>query len=302
MTPPSAEARIAKAGFYTMPAVEYHADPVIEPSLSRSIAEKLLDACPAKAFVAHPRLSPWPAKRETANPTRDWGSVVHKLGLGAGPEIAVIHAESWSKKVDQEARRAAYDAGEVPILAGDYEEAKIAAKILREHLCEIVGAKFDAEMVLVWREGRAWCRTMLDALSADRLITVDVKTTGISCNPNADLMRHMDSQGYDFQAAFHSRALDALHPEGRGRRKFKQLWQENEPPYLTSCTDVPEAVLHMMRRQVVASINIWTRCMDTGEWPGYPRAPVRFEKPAYSEAALLAREMADPELYEEMAR
>lgn len=290
---------IRQPGCYGMAATAYHADPVVAPSLSRSIAEKLLDSCPAKAFVAHPRLNPQPVKIERANADRDWGSVVHKLGLGEGPEIAVVHAESWSKKVDQEARRAAYEAGEIPILADEYAEAQVAAKILREHLCEIIGAKFDPEMVVIWREGKQWCRTMLDALSPDRLVSVDVKTTGINCNPSAELMKHLDNQGYDFQTAFQSRGLDKVHPEGAGRRKFKLLWQENERPYLTSCVEVPEAVLHMMRRQVVAAINIWTRCMETGEWPGYPRRAVRFEKPKWSEEALLAREMADPALYEE---
>jgi hypothetical protein len=290
--------RIASAGFYAMPAAEYHADPVIEPALSSSIGGLILDRSLAHAFVKHPRLTPQPP--EEPKPGRDWGSAVHRLALGAGPNIAVIQGfDDWKKKDAQTARKEAYAAGEIPILAHEHDEATKAAKILREHLREEIGAKFDAELVMIWREGRAWCRTMLDAVSPDRLISVDVKTSGVCCNPNADLMKHLDNQGYDFQTAFQSRGLDALHPEGRGRRKFKLLWQENEPPYATSCTDITESTLHLMRKHVIAAINLWSDAMETGEWPGYPRRAVRFEKPKWSEEALLAREMAEPHLYEE---
>lgn len=284
--------KIESPGFYFLPARIYHADPCPEPSLSSSIGNLILERSPAHAFVRHPRFTV--QKPEKPHVDRDWGSAVHKLALGAGPEIAVVHAENWTTKEPQLARKAAYAAGEVPLLVGDYDEAKKAAAILRAHLIDEIGPKFDAELVMAWHEGDHWCRTMIDAASPDKFRVVDIKTTGVCAKPNEDLDRHIDNQGYDFQHGFIERGLDALHPDGRGRRKFANLFQENEPPYATTFVEIPESALHFARRQVRAAINLWCSCMDSNEWPGYPRQARRYEKPAWSQNAWLAREISDP--------
>lgn len=290
---------IDQPGFYRMPATAYHADPVIDPSLSSSIARVALDRSLEHARIKHPRLTP--REPEEPHASRDWGSAVHRLTLGAGPEIAVVQGfDDWKKKDAQTARKAAYAAGEIPMLAGDFDEAVKAAARLRAHLTEIVGTDFDAEQVLIWRERSQWCRTMLDAVSPDRRIVVDLKTTGLSVRPGADLNRKIDGDGYDFQLAFQERGLDALDPEGRGRRKFHLLWQENEPPYATSCTEITEGALALMRKHVIAGINMWTHARESDEWPGYQRTPSRYEKPAWSENALIERELAEPHLFEEV--
>ncbi len=46
-----------RPGFYTMSEAAYHADPCADPSLSRSIAEKLILESPRHAHAAHPRLT-----------------------------------------------------------------------------------------------------------------------------------------------------------------------------------------------------------------------------------------------------
>lgn len=290
---------ISKPGFYpNLPAEEYHADPVIEPSLSSSIGRIALDKSLEHARAKHPRLTP----QEPQEPhwSRDWGSAVHRLALGAGPDIAVVDAENWKEKASQQARKAAYAAGQTPLLRGTFDEAVKAAARLRSHLTAIVGEDFDAELVAVWRERSQWCRSMLDVVSLDRRVVVDLKTTGVCVRPGFDLMRKIDGDGYDFQLAFQERGLDALDPDNRGRRKLHLLFQENEPPYATSCTEITEGALALMRKHVIASINLWVQARETGDWPGYDRAPARYEKPSWSESALLERELANPHLYEDV--
>ena len=73
---------IVDPGVYTLPADEYHADPVKGGSLSSSGARKILE-CPARFRWErdHP-----PVPTDAFN----FGHAAHKLVLGAGPDVEVV--------------------------------------------------------------------------------------------------------------------------------------------------------------------------------------------------------------------
>lgn len=285
---------ITEPGFYRLPAAAYHADPAPVPSLSSSIAELIVNKSCEHAKTKHVRLTPQPPQKPV--PARDWGSAVHRIVLGVGPNIAVVYGDNWLGRAAQDARKAAYAAGEIPMLADDVDEIeKLAAPRLRNALEDVLKTStFISELAMFWREGPQWARTMIDAVSSNLCRVVDVKTSGMVMRPDENLDRHISSESMDFQHAFIAKGLDKLDPDGIGRRKHFNLFQEQSRPYAVSCKEITEAALYLCRRQVIAATNYWNRCMVSGEWPGYVESPVPYEMPGWKSAAWLKRENFDP--------
>jgi hypothetical protein len=78
--------RITQPGIYLdMSAVDYFADPCPSPSLTQSVAKRLIDRSPLHAWTIHPRLNP---AFEADDPTKyDIGNIAHRLLLGRGKEL-----------------------------------------------------------------------------------------------------------------------------------------------------------------------------------------------------------------------
>lgn len=285
-------------GFYQLREDIYHGDPAPVPSLSSTIAKLIVAKSPKHAKANHVRLTPDQPKKKVSG-DRDWGNALHKLSLGFGPEIAVVYGDNWKKGPAQKARQDAYAAGETPLLNDEYDECVAAAKELSPVLLHILrvskigGDDVDTELQMFWREGRQWCRTMVDAMRRDRTVVVDLKTTGESTEPT-DYDRKVANEDYDFQHAFIERGLNKLHPETEGRREHWIIAQENYFPFAVTTKRITEGALYIPRRQVKASINYWDRAMKSGEWPGYGSTP--YEYPAWKQAAWLKREVTDPSI------
>lgn len=283
-------------GFYQIAAEDYHKDPCPAPSLSASLALPLLNRSPRHAWWRHPRLNP--AWREMGK-RRDMeiGTAAHAMLLEAGRPLAVIDVESYRSKAAQAERDEAIAAGKTPILASDYETALAMIEVAGHKLdMELPGwSSGEAEVVMAWREGNAWCRSMVDLLSPDRGLVLDYKTTGMSAEP-VTASRTLFNMAYHFKAAFYERGLDVLDPDGRGRRQFLFLFQETEEPYECSLIEPDAAAMTIARKQITAAIEIWQRCMADDVWPGYPSGVYRAQLPSWMEARWLEREDADPAL------
>ncbi|MCC6918924.1 MAG: PD-(D/E)XK nuclease-like domain-containing protein [Alphaproteobacteria bacterium] len=287
------EHTITEPGFYPdFPEAPYHADPCPVPSLSSGVAKAMLRS-PAHGYVAHPRLTK--QKPLSSNVDRDKGSAFHTLALGSGPPIVVINAPDWKKKKHQNERQAAYARGAAPLLEEHYEHAKAMAQIVRPMLVDWCGKDFEPECVIAWREGQAWCRTMLDAVSRDRLAVLDLKSTAAGAAPDEANKRFFNDDS-DIQAAHQERGLDALDPAGVGRRKIRYLYIENEPPFGVTAVDVTEATMHFARRDVDHAITLWKGCTQSDIWPGYPRVPKRAVEPEWRSRQREDREAGIAEL------
>jgi len=282
-----------KPGIYSMPADQYHADPCPEPSLSGSVAIPLVHRSPRHAWFSHPRLNP---QDEEAVPSNmHLGTVAHALLLCAGGPVEVINAENYTTKAARDARDAARGSGKTPILSGAYEQAKAMAERAREFLGNaVIGWEAGKpEQVLVWQEGDAWCRGMIDWLMDDRLTVIDYKTTGTSARPD-DVERHLFDMHYHLKAAFYERGLNVLHPKGTGRRQFLFLFQETDPPYECSLVQLSEGAMMIGRKQATYAIRRWQQCMRSTVWPGYGLTWHTAAPPPWIENRWMAREMADP--------
>lgn len=284
--------RITEPGLYPdISTTDYHADPCPDPSLTQSIAKTLLDKSPLHAWWRSPRLNPQYV--ESDEKKFDVGTVAHKHLLGRGRDIAVIEADDYRTKAAQTARAEAITAGKSPVLAHQNERAIAMVRAVREQLR---GAGPDAfregqgEVMIAWRDGGIWCRSLIDWLTADKRVVWDLKTTLASAAPLAIPMK-MAADGWPIQAAMHERGLNARNPENAGRRKHRFVCVECEEPYALTVTEIPEGAMTMGRKMLEMAMHIWRDCVTTNRWPGYPTDIQRPEYPAFREAQWLAREI-----------
>ncbi|MGE0289309.1 MAG: PD-(D/E)XK nuclease-like domain-containing protein [Bradyrhizobium sp.] len=286
--------KIEEPGIHFLDAKDYHADPCPSPSLSASIALPLLHRSPRHAWFGHPRLNLAGAGR-SGRRDMDLGTAVHKLVLGRGPELYLIDADNYRSKAAQTERDKAYAAGHQPILTADLECAEAVATAARQYLDLELGCwrEGEAEAMLAWQERDAWCRGMLDLLSTNRRTVLDLKTTNLSAEPST-ACRTLFSMSYHFKAAFYERGLDVLDPENIGRRRFLFLFIEADAPYECALIEPDEAAMTIARKQVTAAIALWQRCMETGQWPGYPAGVHTASLPPWIEKQWLDRELTDP--------
>lgn len=295
---------ITEPGLYdNIAAADYHADPAPSPSLSNSIAQILLDQSPHHAWTAHPRLNNR-HPGEDSSKRLDLGSVAHALLLGKGRGIAIIDADSYRTKDAQKQRDEARAAGKTPILAADYDRASAMMMIARDEIaaCKEIGRAFFSpaarfEPVILWREGECWARAMLDF--TDAALVLDYKSV---TNASPDYVtRHLYQQGYHIQRGWYLRALDAIDPGGRGRRRFVFLFQEIEPPHACTFMELDGAGAAMGERSCEQAVALWQECMSTDRWPSYPRGIHRAEMPGWMESSILAREVAADERRERIS-
>ena len=281
---------IDKPGIYDITIDAYVADPCTMPSLSASAASVLINQSPAHAYIAHPRFTPIPKAEWSA--AANFGSAVHSLVFG-GPKVQRYGYPDWRKKEAQEDRKACLSVGEIPLLMDDYDRAQTIAAAVAFDLEQIVGTfhGLDMERTIVWQDGDAWCRVRPDAMTPDKTTVVDLKVTGVDIG-NGGANRQFFAQGYDMQAAFLERGLDAIDPSGRGRRRIIYLFVEAEPPHAAVPVLVSEATLMVARKKMNAALNLWRQCTREKRWPAYPLDPVPSDMPGWQEQAWLARELS----------
>ncbi len=298
--------KITAPGLYRMLDTDYHADPCEVPSLSSTIGRRLIDASPAHAWNDHPRLNP-PREDEAKPkipPKWDFGSLIHKLVLGAGANIEVLPYDAWTTKEAREMRDACYEDGKIPVKQKDFDRAEVMAAAFERQLagCDpIIRTCMDkgpAEVIAVWQEQSIWCRAMLDKLwvSLDGTVAtiIDYKSTEASA-AHHETERRIFQMGYDFQGVFYGRGLVALMPEIKELR-FAIITQEVTAPFAMTVLAPTIEAAELAEVKVLTALALWERCMSTDEWPGYPSATRPATPRPWTERDWLAREVNDPML------
>lgn len=276
-----------KPGRYdNMSFAEYLADPAPVPSLSRSAIVDILDS-PLRCWWNHPKLNPHcpPEKEKTQF---DIGSAAHDLLLKGGDAVAVIEGfNDYRKDAAKEARDDARKAGKTPLLRNQYEEVlgmvTAAKKAIAEcpdlPMCDLSDGA--AEVTYCWREGETWIKIRVDWIRAHKNLILDYKTTGVSAHPEA-FGRIAISSGLDIQESLYRRGVKAV--EGVDA-DFIFMAQEVEPPYLCSFFRLDAMTLDMGDQKVERGLELWRKCLSTGEWPGYPPTIQTLEAPPWAMAA-----------------
>lgn len=292
--------RIEKPGIYLdVPTVDYFMDPCPVPSLTQSIAKILLDRSPKHAWLAHPALNPaWEPREDKKFAI---GNAAHGLMLGRGKDMAIFDHDDWNatgggkgaKKELHEQRDIALEQNKVPILRHQYEAAAemvLSARLQMSQMAdELPGAFIDGsgEVVIAAEVDGIWLRSMVDWMVSPNHI-YDYKTTDLIASRER-IPYIMANAGWDLQAAVQERILDALDPDGVGRRHHYFICQETDEPWAVVPSELPESVMNIGRRKLDAAITIWRSCITTGDWPMYARKIQSPAYPAYAEAKWMER-------------
>ena len=263
---------------------EYRSDPLPVPSLNQSVAHTLVSRSPAHAYLQHPKLGGVPV---TVTPVMDAGSLLHRLVLGAGSDIAVVNAYDWRTKVAKQERELARTEKRIPCLKRHYDSALALAETVHGRLRKMdITLSGQSEVCIAWDEpssrGPVSCRGMLDHVIVDlRQATIyDLKTCKDS-SPRA-IGRSAVDNGHDIQGEAYRRAIEALHPELCGRVDVVFIYVETEPPHCVTAARPDGVMRELGLSKWRRAVELWARCLAENSWPGYATEIVPLEAPPWA--------------------
>lgn len=243
-------------------AADYHNDTA--ELLTSTFAKDLVQTTPAHAK----------ARREnpTTSDAQAFGIAVHQLLL-RDDRVDVIPFDEWRTNEAKELVARSRAAGRVPMKPKYWEAANRVAQAVRDHLalCDTIEplpfTEGTAEHTIRFESNGAQCRSMLDWLRNDHLFIDDLKTTGKTAEPHA-FSRELFKVGFDIQAAFYCRAVEAEYGVTPG---FRWVVVETKPPYPVSIVTLSAEAMDAARAKVDSAILIWNECLAKNEWPAYSR-------------------------------
>ena len=260
-------------GAHQISDAAYHADPAKKPSLSSTLARKLIFQSPLHAWTDHPRLNPdW---QPTIKATFDIGRAAHSaiLGRGSGwkvyPQDILASNGATSTKAAKEFAKETREEGLVPLKAEDETKILEMQAKMQEALVEyqINLDPDNSEITCLAHIDGTDCRAMVDNLPVDpRLPLYDFKTCE-SASPDA-CMRAVMNYGYDVQARHYLDTWKAISDE---ERAFYFIFQEKSAPYEVCVVSLSPDSLDIASRKIARAREIWRNCIASDYWPGYPR-------------------------------
>lgn len=252
-----------------MSEAEYHA----HPAFSSSKAKAILD-------------SPARFKWEYVDGNReqkkafDVGSAVHAKVLGTGYPVAVLNFANYRTGAAQAARDKARAAGQIPMLKhemkpiDDMAEAVLAHPMARK-LFELAG---DSEASVFAEHMGIELKCRFDHLAAERPIAVDLKTTSDGASPHG-FARSAAKYRYHVQRGHY---LDVLKRATDRDAEMVFVVVETAAPHLVGVYQLTRDFADMGEAEALEARDIYKRCMDTGEWPGYSQAISLVDAPMWA--------------------
>lgn len=289
---------------------EYHRDLITpEPSLSSTTVKTLITETPLDAWCDNSRLNPnWEAPNDDDFKI---GHAAHSLVLGVGAEMVVIPAEMLSSngaattKAAKEFVAESKDAGLIPVKQKDFDAVHGYADAVNRALkaCGMTIDPTRSEIAAFAHFDGVWNRMQADNAPLDpRLALIDLKTTAGGVHPD-ELARTVSKLRYDVSAVHYLQTWKAATGEDRrfrlvfvskpeGEKKKNRMPQvgivelyndgsgrissdyAQDEPFSGDWFADAEMDLQRARKQ-------WRRCLDTGQWPGYPVRPALIGAPVW---------------------
>ncbi|HVT99940.1 MAG TPA: PD-(D/E)XK nuclease-like domain-containing protein, partial [Acidobacteriaceae bacterium] len=201
----------------------------------------------------------------------DFGHAAHRFVLGEGEDIVPVDADDWRTKAAKEQAESARAEGKVPLLRAEFDRALAMANALQDNpdaAALFKSGRAEHAMYATDTKTGVRLRGRADWLTETngQLVIVDYKTAA-SADPDT-FERASTKYKYYLQAAWYRELVIACglsdDPD------FVLVAQEKQPPYLSSVMrfdDIAIAEGRALKRQAVTT---YARCLQTGEWPGYP--------------------------------
>lgn len=256
-----------------MPDDEYHADQEHDvPTLSQSTAHVLLSKSPRHAWWTHPRLG---KHRSTETDAMATGTLMHRLLLGAGPDLEILDFKDFRTNAAKEARDNAKSAGRLPILKSKYDPLiervdQIRDRLLTEHRLDFTDG--HPEVSIYWDEETSSgvsvrCRGRLDFVVSSSPRVLDLKFVA-SAAPGV-LSKKIHDFGHDIQAAAYTRGAETVWERLAGRMEFVFVFIEAEPPHGITLAKLDPDFFAMGGKKWQRAVDVWERCLRENDWPDY---------------------------------
>jgi hypothetical protein len=252
-----------------MSETEYHS----RPELSSTGARLLLDS-PARFRyrMAHPFHSD----------AFDLGTSVHTKVLGTGSSVVVLDFPDFRSKAAQQARDEARAAGEVPILASvgrvvDAMSEAVLAHPTARGLFEVEGIA-EASVFGTDSETGVDMRARFDHLPTAGGSAVDLKTTAGSASSDG-FKKSAAAYGYHIQEAHYLETL--RFATGNSDTDMVFCVVEKDAPYFVAVHRLDEQFALIGQDEAKRAREIYRRCLDTDEWPGYGTDIIQTSPPAW---------------------
>lgn len=232
---------------------DYHADPALGSTSLKTLATKT---------PAHWK---WQSENPAHKDVFDLGTAIHSIVLEQDESnIVEVEASTWQTKKAQEAKVAARAEGKVPLLTKDLELARaIGASVMEHPLASKMLTGHKAEQSVFWEEDGLMLKCRPDALNYGMI--ADLKSI-IAADP-ATFGKTAADLGYFMSAAHYIDGMEAATGE---RMPFLFILAEKTAPYPPAVVELDDEALEYGRRMNARAKRIYRRCLETGEYPGYP--------------------------------
>jgi hypothetical protein len=174
-----------------------------------------------------------------------------KVGKAAADEFAATHG--GKSLIDAE------DLVSVEEMFARVSDLEIGGKLL-----SVIATP---ESSIVWKDEPTGliCKGRIDADAPALNSLIDIKTTE-SAERQA-FEQSIFKFGYHRQAAFY---LDGMAAIGKPRAHFVIIAVEKSGPYSAALYRLKDEVIELGRRENRELLNLWKRCEESENWPGYP--------------------------------
>lgn len=262
-------------GLYRLEDAVYHK----RPELSAGNCKTLIHETAAHLRHALDSGEEWTRAQKQ---NMDRGSVIHDLLLGQQQRFKVVSGFSdWRTKAAKAARDQIEDAGKMALLEKEIEPIKaMLAPVRRQILASPVGLIYQACLdqnlteVTVIAEDPDDGTPLRCKPDAGPLVDVngcawvlDLKTTTASANPLVWARTAMRGQHIEIQSAHYIRCVAAALGVRQVRFIFVAI--ETAAPHMISLHEFTQLSHEHACEQLAYARDLWNRCHETGEWPGY---------------------------------
>jgi hypothetical protein len=270
------------SGVHQIDAKDYHADPCRFPSLSSTLAKKMLAQSPLHAWTDCARLNQ--GFVPTEKKTFDIGRAAHRSVLGKGEDFVAIPDEilasngAATTKAAKEFIETCRASGITPLKSEEITQVAAIEERVRDRMIAF-GIHFDpahSELAALAEIDGIWCRVMIDNAPTDSNCLYDLKTCE-SAAPEA-CMRAVMNYGYDIQAAHYLATWKAATGEDRS---FRFVFVEKSAPFEVCVVELGQDTLFMASKKIARAREMWANCLRANDWPGYPIGIQRIELPEW---------------------
>lgn len=272
--------------FFDMSNADYHGN---HPHIGSS-GFKLLERSPAHFWSAN------------IDPNRERREATPLMKIGTAWHSAVFEPEDFERlyvKIPEGLDRRTkegkalwaelLDSGCEPLTADGYDQIVAMAQAAHSHpITKIIFDQHDGvgESSFFWvdSETGAPCRVRPDyAVPPCKLfpngLVIDGKSNDDS-SPEGFARNCWNSQMY-YQAAFYSDGMQQLW-QTKEPPAFMWLSQERERPYATAYYAASADLVAYGRKKYRSLLRLFARCLDAGQWPGYPTVVQSLELPTWA--------------------